>query len=84
MCAFKNTLYLFHHRHVHGRCRQHAVKCMGAVGKDTIDESTEYATKLAKWRKQYKKWDKDSQCRWRLLAVPPYNSAQVEYNIQHL
>ena len=29
-------------------------------GKDTIDNTTEYASKLAKWRKQYTNWHKDS------------------------
>lgn len=29
-------------------------------GKDAVDETTEYTSKLAKWRKQYKHWHKDS------------------------
>ena len=30
------------------------------AGKDAVDETAEFASKLAKWRKQYKHWHKDS------------------------
>ena len=30
------------------------------VGKDTIDETAEHTSKLAKWRKQWRHWHKDS------------------------
>eukprot|EP01043_Picozoa_sp_COSAG02_P050632 COSAG02_NODE_5228_length_4524_cov_1.960000_3_plen_196_part_01 len=29
-------------------------------GQDAVDETTEYTSKLAKWRKQFKNWHKDS------------------------